>query len=140
MLLSQGRSLKDNVFKQRAHSQFRGTNYGQPMQLNLNEILSNQSLLQSNMSSSTMIDSSRPVRQKRSLNFYNKKKEAERIDLENEKFMKRLESMQVSPHIDNRNIRKQMEEMQKYRRTIQGTSNRLIDVTPIIEKTRMRKA
>lgn len=110
------------------------------MQLNLNEILSNQSLLQSNMSSSTMIDSSRPVRQKRSLNFYNKKKEAERIDLENEKFMKRLESMQVSPHIDNRNIRKQMEEMQKYRRTIQGTSNRMIDVTPIIEKTRMRKA
>ena len=88
------------------------------------------------MSSSTMIDSSRPVRQKRSLNFYNKKKEAERIDIENEKFMKRLESMQVSPHLDVRNIKKQMNDINKYRQTIQGTSNRLIDVTPIIEKTR----
>mmetsp|Transcript_39798 Transcript_39798/g.52105 ORF Transcript_39798/g.52105 Transcript_39798/m.52105 type:complete len:106 (+) Transcript_39798:770-1087(+) len=91
------------------------------------------------MSSSTMIDSSRPVKQKRSLNFYNKKREAERIDIENEKLMKRLESMQVSPHLDHKSIRRQMEEVQKYKKTIQGTSNRLIDVTPIIEKTRIRK-
>ena len=62
--------------KQRANSHF-----GQTM--NLNDILSNQSLLQSNMSSSTMIDSSRPIKQKRSLNFHNKKREAERIDTEN---------------------------------------------------------
>lgn len=70
------------------------------------------------MSSSTMIDSSRPVKQKRSLNFYNKKKEAERIDVENEKLMKRLEAMQVSPHLDNKNIRREMEAINKYKKTI----------------------
>lgn len=54
--------------------------------------------------------------------------------------MKRLQSTNVSPHIDNKNIRKQMNEIKKYKKTIQGTSNRHIDVVPIIEKTRMRKA
>jgi len=47
-------------------------------------------MLQTNMSKSTMIDSSQPVKQKRSLNFINKKKEAERIDIENAQIMKRL--------------------------------------------------
>ena len=51
------------------------------------EVLSNHSLLQSNMSSSTMIDSTRPMKQKRSLNFITKKREAERIDEENALFM-----------------------------------------------------
>lgn len=39
------------------------------------------------MSTTTMVDSSRPVKQKRSLNFINKKKEAERIDIENAQLM-----------------------------------------------------
>ena len=85
------------AFKQRANSHFRGT-------FNLNDMLSNQSLLQTNMSSSTMIDSSQPMKQKRSLNFINKKREAERIDLENAQLMKRLQQLSVSPHIDTKNI------------------------------------
>ena len=39
------------------------------------------------MSSSTIVDSSHPLKQKRSLNFINKKKEAERIDIENAQLM-----------------------------------------------------
>ena len=92
------------------------------------------------MSQSTMIDSSRPVKQKRSLNFYNKKKEAERIDMENANMMKRLQTTHVSPHIDHNNIRKQMQEIDKYKKTIQGTCHRHLDITPIIEKTRLKKA
>ena len=58
MLLSYGKErhqVKGNTFYNRAQSHNRGT-------INLNEILSNQSLLQSNMSQSTMIDSSRPIK------------------------------------------------------------------------------
>jgi len=33
-----------------------------------------------------------------------------------------------------------MDNISKYRQTIQGTSNRLVDVTSIVEKTRLRKA
>ena len=84
MLLSMyGKTSKGNAPggtffpKQRANSHFRQT-------ININDLLSNQSLIHSNnTSSSTMIDSSRPTKQKRSLNFINKKKEAERIDAEN---------------------------------------------------------
>ena len=53
-----------------------------------------------------MIDSSRALKQKRSLNFINKKREAERIDVENAHLMKRLEKLGVSPHIDQRNIKR----------------------------------
>lgn len=136
MLLSHGKmpKVKEIAIKQRASSQFRGH------QLSVNEMMSNYSLMHTNMSQSTLVDSSRPVNQKRSLNFYVKKKEAERIDEQNAILMKRLQSTQVSPHLDNKNIRRQMEEIKKYKRTIQGTSNRHIDITPIIEKTRMRKA
>ena len=77
------------------------------------------------------MDSTRPLQQKRSLNFINKKREAERIDEENEKIMKRLNSLSVSPHLDAKIIKKQMEDINKYKRTIQGTSNRHQDVTGI---------
>ena len=32
-----------------------------------------------------------------------------------------------------------MEDIQKYKKTIQGTSNRHIDINPIIEKNKARK-
>lgn len=82
MLLSGQKSAQKSsgVFQNRAQSHVRGT-------FNPIEVLSNHSLLQSNMSSSTMIDSTRPMKQKRSLNFITKKREAERIDEENALFM-----------------------------------------------------
>lgn len=56
--------------------------------MNLNEILAaNNSSLQTNASSSSIIDTGRILKPKRSLNFLTKKQEAERIDEENEKIM-----------------------------------------------------
>jgi hypothetical protein len=81
-----------------------------------------------------MIDSSQPLNQKRSLNFINKKREAERIDNENAQLMKRLNEQSVSSHIDTKLIRKQMADIQKYKKSIQGTSNRHIDVSSIVMK------
>jgi len=45
----------------------------------------------------------------------------------------------VSPHLDIRNIRRQMQDINKYKKTIQGTSNRHIDISPIIAKNRIRR-
>ena len=53
--------------------------------------------------------------------------------------MKRLETMQVSPHLNNKNIRAQMKDINKYKKTIQGTSNRHIDITPLIDRNKVRK-
>ena len=138
MLLSQyGKTSKNTqgAFfpKQRSGSQFRQT-------MNMNDILSNQSLLQTNMSTSTMIDSSRALKQKRSLNFINKKRDAERIDFENAQLMKRLEKLGVSPHIDQRNIKRQMDKVKTYKKAIQGTSNRHVNVNGILYKEQSRKA
>ena len=56
MLLSNGYKTGNAFHQRRAHSHFRGT-------INMQDILSNQSLLQSNMSTtSTMIDSSGPLK------------------------------------------------------------------------------
>lgn len=75
MLLSGGSLFKSGK-PGRAFSNVRGATQ-------LADILTNTSMLQTNMSQSTMIDSSQPLKQKRSLNFINKKREAERIDQEN---------------------------------------------------------
>lgn len=114
MLLSSGSLMQTNS-KLRATSNFRGSN-SNPMQLA--DIMSNTSMLQTNMSQSTMIDSSQPMKQKRSLNFINKKREAERIDQENIQIMKRLQTQTVSPHLDTKVIRRQMHEIEKYKKTI----------------------
>lgn len=87
-----------------------------------------------------MIDSSQPLQQKRSLNFIHKKREAERIDQENAQIMKRLQQQTVSPCLDTKVIRKQMQEISRYKKTIQGTSHRHIDISHIIAKNNMRKA
>ena len=60
--------------------------------MSLNEILTHnlnqsRSALNTNASQSTIIESARILKPKRSLNFINKKHEAERIDTENEKIM-----------------------------------------------------
>ena len=54
--------------------------------------------------------------------------------------MKRLNSLGVSPHIDSKLIRKQMEDVKKYKKTIQGTSNRHLDVTGIYYRAQIKKA
>ena len=51
---------------------------------------------------STMSES----RQKKSLNFIKKKKEAERIDLENSQMLTRLQSLKASAHLDVQKMRK----------------------------------
>ena len=57
--------------------------------LTANNFVNNQSnsALHTNASTGSIMDSGRLLKQKRSLNFINKKQEAERIDTENEKIM-----------------------------------------------------
>ena len=54
--------------------------------------------------------------------------------------MKRLNSLGVSPHIDTKVIRKQMEDVKKYKKTIQGTSGRHQDVTGLYYRAQLKKA
>ena len=93
--------------------------------INATDLLSqNRSLLHSNASSSNILDTSKDIKQKRSLNFIMKKREAERIDAENQQFLKKLNSLSVSPHLDTKMMKRQYKEVKKYKKTIQGTSNR----------------
>ena len=107
--------------------------------INATDLLSrNNTFLQSNASTSNILDASKDLKQKRSLNFISKKREAERIDQENRQFLKKLNNLSVSPHLDTKMMKRQYEEVKKYRKTIQGTSNRFQDITQIVRKAQKK--
>lgn len=56
--------------------------------------------------------------------------EAERIDAENLRLMKRLESLHGSRHIDHSFLKKKEEEVEKHRKT--NRPSRMVDVVPLI--------
>ena len=53
--------------------------------------------------------------------------------------MKRLQKLSVSPHLSTKNIKESFNQLKKYQNSIQGTSNRHIDISTIIEKGRQKK-
>ena len=48
--------------------------------------------------------------------------------------------MTVSPHIDRKQIRREMAEVEKYKKTITGTSGRLVNLNGYMERERYKKS
>ena len=46
----------------------------------------------------------------------------------------KLDNMSVSPQLDTKILKKHANDMKKYKKTIQGTSNRFLDISSIVRK------
>ena len=127
-------AMKESKFpERRAMSLVRGS-------MQATDLLSaNNTFVASNASTNNILDTSKEIKQKRSLNFILKKREAERIDQENQMLLKKLNSLQVSPHLNTVTMKKQYNDVKKYKKTLTGTSHRFQNISQIVKKAQARK-
>ena len=116
-----------NLSPRRAISHFQGNSLGPASSYLISGSRNHNNSILDTSTTVSIIDSSRPPRQGKSMNFFIKKGEAERIDKENSILAKRLENIGSSPENNHIQLAKQFRGVKKIRNQITGTSARLLD-------------